>query len=51
MPILTRRRCAARIMEWYFVLLIALAAAAIAFVMGIAYRKKVGEREIGSAEL
>ena len=38
-------------MEWYFVLLIALAAAAIAFVMGIAYRKKVGEREIGSAEL
>ena len=51
MPNLTRRRCAARIMDWYFVLLIALAAAAIAFVLGYTYRKKVGEREIGSAEL
>ena len=38
-------------MDWYFVLLIALAAAAIAFVLGYTYRKKVGEREIGSAEL
>ena len=38
-------------MAWYFVLLIAIAVAAVFFGLGIVYRKKVGEREIGSAEL
>ena len=38
-------------MAWYFVLLIAIAVAAVFFGLGVVYRKKVGEREIGSAEL
>ena len=40
-------------MEWYYILLIAvgvLAVAAIFFLVGVAYRKKVAEREIGNAE-
>ena len=40
-------------MEWYHILLIAvgvLAVAAIFFLIGAAYRKKVAEREIGNAE-
>ena len=40
-------------MEWYFYLLIVLGALIVAvvfFLAGIAYRKKVAEREIGSAE-
>ena len=42
-----------RIMEWYHYLLIIfgfLATAAIFFVVGVTYRKKVAEAEIGSAE-
>ena len=41
------------IMEWYQILLIVLGilvAGAAGFAIGIAYRKKVAEREIGSAE-
>ena len=38
-------------MEWYFVLIIALVVAIVSFVAGFAYRKKVSEREIGSAEI
>ena len=40
-------------MEWYYILLIAvgvLAVAAIFFLVGVAYRRKVAEREIGNAE-
>lgn len=40
-------------MEWYLILLIVLgvlAAAAVCFAAGVLYRKKVAEREIGSAE-
>ncbi len=40
-------------MEWYWILLIVLGAAVlmgICFAAGIVYRKRVGEREIGSAE-
>ena len=40
-------------MEWYLILLIvlgALVAAAACFAAGVLYRKKVAEREIGSAE-
>ena len=40
-------------MEWYYLLLIAvgvLAVAAIFFLVGVAYRRKVAEREIGNAE-
>ena len=40
-------------MEWYFYLLLGagvLAVAVVFFLVGIAYRKKVAEREIGSAE-
>ncbi len=40
-------------MEWYYILLIiagVLAVAVIFFLVGVAYRKKVAEREIGSAE-
>ena len=40
-------------MEWYTILLIVLGvlvAVAASFAAGIAYRKKVAEREIGSAE-
>ena len=40
-------------MEWYYILLIAVgvvAVAAIFFLVGVAYRKKVAEREIGNAE-
>ena len=40
-------------MEWYQILLIVLGilvAGAAGFAIGIAYRKKVAEREIGSAE-
>ena len=42
-----------QIMEWYLILLIvlgALVAAAACFAAGVLYRKKVAEREIGSAE-
>ena len=41
-------------LEWYHILFIVLgvlAVGAVCFFAGIAYRKKVGEREIGSAEL
>ena len=40
-------------MEWYYFLLIAVGALAVAvifFLVGVAYRKKVAEREIGNAE-
>ncbi len=37
-------------MEWYFVVLIAAACSAVFFAAGIAYRKKISEAEIGSAE-
>ena len=40
-------------MDWYFYLLLGagvLAVAVVFFLVGIAYRKKVAEREIGSAE-
>lgn len=40
-------------MEWYFILLIILGVivlCGICFAAGIVYRKRVGEREIGSAE-
>ncbi len=40
-------------MEWYYILLITVgvvAVAAIFFLVGVAYRKKVAEREIGNAE-
>ena len=40
-------------MEWYFYRLLGagvLAVAVVFFLVGIAYRKKVAEREIGSAE-
>ena len=51
-PIL-QRRCAQKIMGPLEIILIALGAAvmvAIGFAVGIAYRKRVSEREIGSAE-
>ena len=41
-------------MEWYQILLIVvgvLVGIGLGFVLGIGYRKKVAEREIGSAEL
>ncbi len=38
-------------MAWYIVLIISLVVAILAFVAGFAYRKKVSEREIGSAEI
>ena len=47
------RRCAFRIMDPIYIVLIVLGAillAGISFFAGVFYRKKVGEREIGSAE-
>ena len=41
-------------MEWYHILFIAIGAVVgigLGFVLGIGYRKKVAEREIGSAEM
>ena len=44
------RRCIRRSMAWYIWTIIIVVSAFVFFFLGFLYRKKVGEREIGSAE-